>query len=121
MDFLADENVPHPIVERLRKDGFTVRSIFEENRGIDDAAVISVANEAGLILITQDHDFGELAILRRMPVVGVLLLELARLTLREQVERVANFLSSGPKSLAGNLTVIEPAPIRVRALPEAPR
>jgi hypothetical protein len=80
MEFLADENVPRPIIERLRKDGLTVRSIFEGSR-------------------------------------GVLLLELARLPLREQVERVATFLASGPKDLTGNLTVIEPARARVRALP----
>ena len=121
MDFLADENVPRPIVERLRRDGFTVRSIFEESRGIDDTHVLSLADRAGLILITPDHDFGELAILRRMPVRGVLLLELARLPLREQVERVAAFLSGNPKDLAGSLTVIEPARVRVRALPGAQR
>jgi predicted nuclease of predicted toxin-antitoxin system len=117
MDFLADENVPRPIIERLRTDGLTVRSVFEESRGIDDTDVLSLADEAGLILITQDHDFGELAILRRMPVAGVLLLELARLPLREQIERVATFLSGDPKDLTGNLTVIEPARVRVRGLP----
>ena len=67
MGFLADENVPRPIIERLRTDGFTVRSIFEESRGISDADVLSRADEAGLLLITQDQDFGELAILRRCP------------------------------------------------------
>jgi predicted nuclease of predicted toxin-antitoxin system len=118
MDFLADENVPRPIVERLRTDGFTVRSIFEESRGISDTDVLEIANEAGLILITQDHDFGELAILRHLPVAGVLLLELARLSLPEQVERVAGFLSNDQTNLVGNLTVIEPARVRVRALPQ---
>jgi predicted nuclease of predicted toxin-antitoxin system len=119
MDFLADENVPRPIIERLRKDGLTVRSVFEESRGIGDADVLSFANRAGLILVTQDHDFGELAILRRMPVTGVLLLELARLPLSEQVERVAMLLSTEPTKFVGKLTVIEPARVRVRALPGA--
>jgi predicted nuclease of predicted toxin-antitoxin system len=118
MDFLADENVPRPVIERLRTDGFTVRSIFEESRGIGDTDVLALADAAGLILITQDHDFGELAILRRMPVAGVLLLELARLSLREQVERVAGFLSIDPADLVGKLTVVEPARVRVRALPQ---
>jgi len=115
---LSDENVPRPIIERLRTDGFAVRSIFEESRGISDIDVVSVADAAGLILITQDHDFGELAFLRRMPVAGVLLLELARLPLQEQVERVARFLSIEPADLVGKLTVIEPARVRARALPQ---
>jgi predicted nuclease of predicted toxin-antitoxin system len=117
MDFLADENVPRPVIERLRRDGLSVRSVFEESRGISDVDVLSRADQAGLILITQDRDFGELAILRRMPVAGVLLLELARLPLREQVERVATLLSTDPTRLVGKLTVIEPARVRVRALP----
>jgi predicted nuclease of predicted toxin-antitoxin system len=117
MDFLADENVARPIVERLRTDGLTVRSVFEEARGVDDTHVLTLADQAGLIPITQDHDFGELAILHRMPVAGVLLLELAKLPLRDQVERVASFLSVNSSKLVGNLTVVEPSRIRVRTLP----
>ena len=30
MDFLADENVPRPIIERLRSDGFTVHTVAEK-------------------------------------------------------------------------------------------
>ena len=79
MAFLADENIPRPIIERLRRDGFTVHAIAEKCAGADDADVLAAANEDGLILITQDQDFGELAILRQVPVLGVVLLEVARL------------------------------------------
>ena len=89
MDFLADENVPRPIIERLRSDGFTVHTIAEKSPGISDSHVLAVANEGGLILITQDQDFGELAIARQAPVTGVALLELARLPLNAQVECAA--------------------------------
>jgi hypothetical protein len=89
MNLPADENVPRPIIERLRLDGYIVRAVSEQA-----------------------------AILRQKPVAGVLLLELARLPLTAQVERVAAFLSGGP-DLTGKLTVIEPARVGVRVLPDS--
>ena len=73
----------------------------------------------GLILIAQDQDFGELVILRQLPVVGVVLLEVARLPLKAQVERIAQLVAADHTSLAGNLTVIEPGRTRVRPLPDS--
>jgi predicted nuclease of predicted toxin-antitoxin system len=118
MDFLADENVPRPIIERLRLDGFTVHAIAEKDAGAPDADVLAAANQGGLILITQDQDFGELAILWQLPVVGIVLLEVARLQLKTQVERVAQLVAADHASFPGNLTVIEPGRTRVRPLPD---
>ena len=119
MDFLADENVPRPIIDRLRLDGFTVHAIAEKSAGASDADVLAAANQDGLILVTQDQDFGELAILRQVPVVGVVLLEIARLPLKAQVERVAQLVGAKHMSFPGNLTVIEPGRTRVRPLPDS--
>ena len=115
MAFLADENVPRPIVERLRRDGF---AIAETNPGAVDADILAHAEQRDLLLITQDHDFGELAILRGMRVPGIVLLELERLPLSAQVERVANVIAADYANLSGHLTVIEPGRTRVRKLPK---
>ena len=117
MDFLADENVPRPIIARLRADGFTVEAILETNAGMPDTDVLAVASQRDFILITQDQDFGELAVLRQLPVAGIILLELERLALEAQVERVALCVAADPLGFAGKLTVIEPARMRVRTLP----
>lgn len=118
MDFLADENVPRPIIERLRMGGLRVYTIAEKSAGIADADVLAVANQGGLILITQDQDFGELPILRQAPVAGVVLLALARLPLKAQVERVAGFFAAADHpNLGGKFTVIEPGRVRARSLP----
>ena len=117
MDFLADENVPRPIIERLRLDGFTDHAIAETSAGAADADVLAAANQDRLILITQDQDFGVLAILRQLPVAGVVLLEVARLPLKAQVERVAQLVAADQMSFAGNPTVIEPGRTRARPLP----
>ncbi len=117
MTFLADENVPRPIVDRLRRDGFTVHAIAEKSPGIADDDVLGVAHQGQSILITYDQDFGELAILRELPVVGVVLLELDQLPLTAQIERVATLVATEHTSFAGNLTVVEPGRTRVRPLP----
>lgn len=40
---LADENIDHSIIQMLRKNGFSVTSIFENHRGISDEEVISLS------------------------------------------------------------------------------
>lgn len=116
MEFLADENVPGPIIRRLRADGFRVHAIAEERAGSPDPTVLEAAARMGLVLITQDTDFGELAILRQMAVSGVILLELVRLSLAAQTERVARCFADEGERFAGSFTVIEPARVRRRAL-----
>jgi predicted nuclease of predicted toxin-antitoxin system len=117
MHFIADENVPRPIVERLRQDGFTVRAVAEQSPGIADDDVLAAAHQDQATLITYDQDFGELVFSRQLPVVGVVLLELAQLSLNAQVERVALVVAADQATFAGNLTVVEPGRTRVRALP----
>jgi predicted nuclease of predicted toxin-antitoxin system len=117
MELLADENVPRPIIERLRADGFTVHAISESAAGASDEAVLSEAQQGEYILITQDQDFGELSILHALPISGAVLLEVARLPLASQADRVALVVSTEATRLAGNFTVIEPFRVRVRRLP----
>ncbi len=44
MNILADENVAHPIVERLRKEGHEVEYIFDIARGSVDIDILERAN-----------------------------------------------------------------------------
>lgn len=60
MRFLADENVSRMVIERLRASGFDVISIGETRSGAPDKYVLEAADAEDRILITEDHDFGEL-------------------------------------------------------------
>ena len=60
MNFLADENVDKPIVERLRKDGHIVLYVIEMEPSISDDEVIQRANQESALLLTADKDFGQL-------------------------------------------------------------
>ena len=117
MQLLADENVPRPVIERLRSDGWSLRSIAEFDAGISDLEVLARASPNHLVLITQDHDFGHLCVAKGLPVAGVLLIQLERLTLPSQVQRIANFLKSHSREILGQFVVLEPRRFRLRQLP----
>jgi len=117
MRFLADENVSRLVIERLRAGGFDVISIGETRSGTPDKDVLEAADAEGCILITEDHDFGELVIRQRLGVRGMILLELDRLSNATEADVVAEVVSTHADKLLGNLVVIEPGRVRVRPLP----
>ena len=116
MPFVADENVPQAIIDRLMADGFTVHSIIEASAGIPDEEVMRAAQQREFVLITSDRDFGELAIRNGLPVTGVILLELEKLSLQEQVARCSDCFALGEAHWTGHFSVMEPARIKRRPL-----
>lgn len=60
MRFLANENFPFPSVRLLRENNCYVKSIAEEFPGIADSAVMKIATEENLIILTFDKDYGEI-------------------------------------------------------------
>ena len=76
MNFVADECVPRPIVERLRTDGHSVAWITQEHPGISDPAVLQLSIAASATLLTIDTDFGELIFRTNQASIGVVLLRL---------------------------------------------
>lgn len=116
MQILADENLPGPMVARLRQDGFEVIAIKEVAAGVDDTVVMQAANERSVMLVTQDRDFGELVVRRELPILGVILVQLERLPLATQIERLSECLQVGLAEFVGHFTVVEPARIRKRLL-----
>jgi predicted nuclease of predicted toxin-antitoxin system len=104
------------VVERLRTAGFEVTEIGAVNSGASDADVLAAATREGRILITEDRDFGEMVVRQRLGVLGVVLLELDRLSNVAEVDLVAAVISANAERLHGNLLVIEPARVRVRPL-----
>ncbi len=114
MEFLADENIPGPIIGRLRADGLTVHAVSEGYQGIDDLAVLNLAGGTELVVVTQDHDFGLLVFRRNASVVGHVLIELAKLSLAKQVKRVSGVFADRSIQFRDNFTVVEPSRVRIR-------
>jgi predicted nuclease of predicted toxin-antitoxin system len=114
MNFVADEGVDRPIVERLRQDGHIVSYVAEMAPSIPDHAVLDLANEQGALLLTTDKDFGELVFRQRRLTTGVLLIRLAGLSATSKARIVASSIVRHTRELAGNFTVISPGAVRIR-------
>ena len=59
MNLLIDESVDRQVVDKLRQDGLNVVYVSEMDPGISDDVVLSIANNMGALLVTEDKDFGE--------------------------------------------------------------
>jgi predicted nuclease of predicted toxin-antitoxin system len=108
MQLVADENVPGPVIDRLRADGHVIHAISEMSAGLHDTGVLATSHAMALVLITHDRDFGELAVRQGLPVSGVILLEVERLSLGRQIAAETEWV--------GYFTVLDPSRLRRRAL-----
>jgi predicted nuclease of predicted toxin-antitoxin system len=117
MKFLLDENVSALVRTRLRDAGCEVSTLTDAQRGSADPAVLEFASKDGRIVITEDRDFGELVIRKKLPIDGVLLLELDQLSNAAEAERVLAVVLSLGERLNGHLVVVEPSRTRIRPLP----
>lgn len=115
MNFVADENVDQPIVTRLRASGHTVLAVVEMEPSISDEAVLNIANEGGMILLTSDKDFGELVYRDRRYAFGVVLIRLAGLMATAKAEVVAAVVEKHTDRLAHAFTVISLNNVRIRS------
>jgi len=117
MKILAGENISGRIISRLRSEGHDVVSIAEEHDGWADTKVLELARSNGALLITEDKDFGDLVVRWRMAVIGVVRLNLDRLSPAREIERVVAVVNGMGVKLEGHMTVIEPGRTRLRPLP----
>jgi predicted nuclease of predicted toxin-antitoxin system len=114
LKLVADESVDLPIVERLRADAHHVLYITDQYAGIDDDAVLGLANSSQSLLITQDKDFGELVFRRQLAHHGVILVRLLGLNPQLKADRVSEVLQEDAEAFEGAFTVISPGLLRVR-------
>ncbi len=72
---LADENLHPGVIDWLRQQGLDVLTVHEANLvGADDQTVLQLAFNQQRVVVTQDSDFGTLAIVGQEPFVGIVYL-----------------------------------------------
>lgn len=114
MKFLADENVPAPVIHLLRSEQVDVTWIRDEAPGIPDDQVLTKAQSEDRILITFDKDFGDLACRRGLPAsAGVILFRFPTRSPQETAERVLKTIRTS-EEWAGRFSVVTPMGIRSR-------
>ena len=116
MKLLADESVDCQIVQRLRKNGYTVQYVAEMEPGITDEVVLGLANQDADVLVTPDKDFGELVFRRHLVASGILLVRLAGLSPSRKADVVASAIEEHAGEMPGAFAVLTVGSLRIRSL-----
>jgi predicted nuclease of predicted toxin-antitoxin system len=117
MRFLADENVPGPVVGALRGRGHDVLWIKELMPGAGDSVILELAQRERRVVVTADTDFGELAFRSGLPAqCGIVLLRLEWTDPETDNNTIATALASRD-DWTGIFAVMERDRVRIRPLP----
>ena len=117
MRFLANENFPGDAVAAIQRDGHDVVWVRAAAPGTSDDAILAWAGREQRVILTFDKDFGELAWRVGLPASsGVVLFRLTMPGAADVGAALAARIAERT-DWAGHFTVIEPARIRMRALP----
>lgn len=116
MLFLVDECVDVAVVRGLRSAGHDVRYLPEEKRGLTDDEVLAMAEAEDRVLVTEDKDFGELAIRWNLSVPGVVLIRIDPARRDAKWSRLAAALDRFGDSMVGRYTVVHIDRFRSRPL-----
>ncbi|MFI5402090.1 MAG: DUF5615 family PIN-like protein [Planctomycetota bacterium] len=117
MRLLADENIHADIVAWLRSAGHDVSYAAETMPGEPDDSILRRANEEHRVLLTDDKDFGDLVVHRRLASAGVLLLRLRSPSVAERVRRLQAIWRSIEGRMPESFTVVGDRRVRVRPIP----
>jgi predicted nuclease of predicted toxin-antitoxin system len=115
MRFLADENCDRLLVHRLRQLGHDVLYAMETMQGTPDIELFRLAHEEDRVLITDDLDFAHISKIETERPPAVVLVRLAPLRRTTIIERVTSALSALAETIVGQVVIIEPAQVRLRA------
>jgi len=118
LKFLADEGFSFPITSLLRERGYDVQWIGDIASGVDDSTVFAISRKDGRIILTEDKDFGELAIRFKCKTSGIIFLRIEpdKKELREQ--RVLELFRNFPGKLKNHLIIIDAQKFRFRKIEE---
>lgn len=116
LHFLADEGFSYSITNLIKSMGYDVKWIGDTFPSIEDEKIFEIALAENRIILTEDKDFGELAIRFKCRNRGIILLRIdaRERTLRE--ERVAELIQRFPEKLLDHFTVINSKKFRFRKI-----
>lgn len=116
MRFLLDECCPRGLALALRQRGHDVVHVVDFARGAIDRDLASQADSEDRLIVTEDFDFGELAVRYATPATGVVIVFCEGLGPAGAIARAVEAIDDQGESLRGHLTIIETKRMRRRRL-----
>ena len=115
MKLLANENFPAASVAILRRLGYDITSIGEDDPSISDEEVMKIAIEQGRTILTFDRDYGELIFKHGFkPPGGVVYFRTDPLNPEYPGQVAHKLIQSKDFEFAGILTVVSENKVRQR-------
>lgn len=106
MKFLADVNIPLPLINFLKGKGYVVFDARVQYPDAKDIQLIKHAKDNGLIIITKDKDFLELSKYpkHKIPLIAIRLTNQKTINIVNHVEDLLN--NQSEEILSNSITVI---------------
>jgi predicted nuclease of predicted toxin-antitoxin system len=117
MRFLLDQNMRARLVPHLRSLGHDATRVGRDHpAGLADTQILALARAEERILLTQDKDFVDLVLTRKLPHVGVVLFQLGNSTLAAWVARLETVLAERGDDLSQQrFLVVTPDDVVIRS------
>lgn len=116
MRFIVDECCPRSLIAALADAGHDASYVRDVLGGASDADIAAAASKQGRIIVTQDHDFGDLAVRSIATPTGVILIQAADLLPVDQPAAVVDLVENLGEELVGRLVILGGSKRRVRKL-----
>lgn len=114
---IADANLARSVVRWLREQGCDVLFPLEEGLGrLRDEAIVELAIEEGRVVVTQDKDFGQLAIQAGMRPPGIIFLRPGDVPPAVIIDLLRPVLAADIDWSAPLIVVSQDGKLRLRAL-----
>lgn len=111
---LLDENIGKKTAEVLRENGYDVRSVFEDMRGVSDVDILDTAMREKRIVVTLDKDFGMLVFRDSKKHLGVLFLRLQKESAENITQAILSTLSEYGDMVKGKFVTVSEYDVRMR-------
>lgn len=121
MKFVADVNVPKPLITALRADGHEVIWITDIDRRLKDQPILDLALREDALILTNDSDFEKHVLVEKHPTHGVVWMRVGWMPRKDRTERVREGIRVNVGQLLHHFTTIYPDRVEQRPLPPPPR
>ena len=111
---IVDESTDARITEALTEAGYKIFSIQEIMPGTDDIDIIRLAADKRAYILTEDKDFGDELVFRKISHTGAMLLRLAGVNIEDKIRLVLMAIEKHSEELLNAFSVLSKKKLRIR-------